>query len=110
VRQYRIDELRLDDYEKIKSFLDDRFGPSALEGLYWVPLERDLLDEVQSVHSDCQPFYFAVQLEPEYVAFELLIRTRTRMRCDCIRYANGTQRDSILGFADGIFETLKIMT
>jgi hypothetical protein len=39
-----------------------------------------------------------------------LIRTRKRVRCDCIHYANEAQRDSIIGFGDSIFERLKILT
>ena len=110
MKQYRIDELRPNDYEKIKGYLDERFGSSQMEGVYWVPLDSDLLDRVQGAHVDCQPYYFAVVLEPTGIAFELLIRTRNRIRCDCIRYANADQRDSIIQFADSIFETLKILT
>ena len=109
MKQYRIDELRPNDYEKIKEYLDERYGSSQMEGIYWVPLDSDLLDEVQGAHVDCQPFCFAVVLEPTVIAFEFLIRTRNRIRCDCIRYANEEQRDSIIRFGDSIFETLKIL-
>jgi len=110
MKQYRIDELRPRDYEKIKAYLDERFGSSQMEGVYWVPLDADLLDEVQAAHADCQPFYFAVALEGTMISFEFLIRTRNRVRCDCIHYANEAQRDSIIVFADSIFERLKILT
>jgi hypothetical protein len=110
MKHYRIDELRPEDYEKIKGYLDERFGSSHMEGVYWAPLDPDLLDEVQAGHADCQPFYFAVVLEATVISFELLIRTRNRVRCDCIHYANEAQRDSIIGFADSIFERLKILT
>jgi hypothetical protein len=110
MRQYRIDELRPGDHEKIKSYMDKSFGPSALNNLYWVPLEVPLLDEVQRAHKDCQPFFFAVELQPESVTFELLIRTKNRVRCDCIHYATWEQRESIIRFADQLFETLGIAT
>jgi hypothetical protein len=42
------------------------------------------------------------------VSFELLIRTRARLRCGCIQYANKNQRDYILEYADGLFEKLKL--
>jgi hypothetical protein len=109
MKQYRIDELRPNDYEKIKGYLEEHFGPSQMEGVYWVPVDPDLLDEVQCVHIDCQPFYFGVVLEPTVIAFELLIRTRNRIRCDCIHYANEAQRERIIQFADSIFERLKIL-
>lgn len=109
MKQYRIDELRPEDHEKLKSYLDERYGPSQMEGLYWIPVEDRLLDEVQTAHKDCQPFYFAVELRSTAITFELLIRTRNRIRCDCIHYANTAQRESIIRFADSIFETLRIL-
>jgi hypothetical protein len=110
MRQYRIDELRLADYEKIKSHMDDSFGPSALDGLYWVPVEQGLLDEIQIAHTGCQPFYFAVELQEDCISFELLIRTKERIRCDCIQYATWEQRESIIRFADRMFDALQITT
>ena len=110
MKQYRIDELRPQDHEKIESYLDERFVSSQMEGLYWVPLEDNLLDEVQAAHTECQPFYFAVELKPTVISFELLIRTRNRIRCDCIHYANAEQRESIIRFADVMFETLRILS
>jgi len=110
MKQYRIDELRPEDYKKLKAYLDEHYGPCQMEGLYWLPLDDDLLDDVQAAHRDCQPFYFAIELRPTVISFELLIRTRNRVRCDCIRYANATQRQSIVQLADTIFETLKILS
>ena len=110
MKQYRVDELRPEDYEQIKAYLDVRFGSSHMEGVYWVTLDSELMDPVQAAHVDCQPFYFAVVQNPSVVSFEFLIRTRKRVRCDCIRYANKAQRDSIIGFADMIFDELKILT
>jgi hypothetical protein len=110
MKQYRIDELRSKDYEDIKAYLDERYGASHMEGVYWIPLDPDLLDHVQAAHNDCQPFYFAAILEPTVLSFELLIRTRNRVRCDCIHYANAAQREHIVAFAEAIFEKLKILT
>ena len=110
MKQYRIDELRPNDYEDIKAYLDEHYGASHVEGVYWIPLDPDLLDEVQTAHEACQPFYFAAVLEPTVLSFELLIRTRSRVRCDCIHYANAAQRERIVALAEAIFEELKILT
>jgi hypothetical protein len=110
MKQYRIDELRSADVEKLKTHMDTHYGPCQVEGLYWIPLTKELLDPVQKAHKDCHPLFFAVELGPKAIAFELLIRTRKRVRCDCIRYANNTQRDHIFRVADRLFETLKILT
>ena len=109
MKQYRIDELRYQDYEALKAYLEKNYA-SQVEGVYWMPLEKDLLDGVQAVHMDCQPFYFAVELTPEAITFELLVRTRQRVRCDCMRYANVAQRESIIRLADALFEQLKILS
>jgi hypothetical protein len=110
MRQYRVDELRPDDVKKLKTYMDEQHGPCQVEGLYWIPLEVALLDHVQKAHIDCRPFCFAVELKPTSIVFELLIRTRNRMRCDCIRYANPAQRERIFQFADSMLQTLKILT
>lgn len=108
MKQYLIDELRPNDYKKIKEYMDETLGPQPVEGMYWIPLGPDLMDAVQAAHTECQPFYFAVVLEPTSVSFEFLVRSRRRMRCDCIHYANKRQRDSIIEFADSIFQRLQL--
>ena len=47
MKMYVIDELRYQDYEKIESFLDDTFEKSGMVGIYWLPIEPDMLTAVQ---------------------------------------------------------------
>jgi hypothetical protein len=110
MKQYVIDELRPTDYEILKSFLDERFGPPDLGGVYWIPLEQRHLSDIQSSHGDCQPFYFAVELQERSMACELLVRTRQRVRCSCIAYATRPQRNWAIQMIDDIFEKLNIQT
>lgn len=110
MKQYRIDEIRPRDYEQLKAHLDESYGVPKVRDLYWIPLEFDLLDDVQADHTDCHPLYFAVELQPNFLSAELLIRTRNRMRCDCIQYATKAQRNHIIRFVDRLFERLKIVT
>ena len=42
--------------------------------------------------------------------FGLLIRTRQRLRCNCIHYAGNDQREYILTYADKLFEKVKLIT
>ncbi len=42
------------------------------------------------------------------VDFELLIRSRQILRCNCISYADKKQRDYILDFADRMLDELGI--
>ncbi len=110
MKQYVIDELRPQDYYKLKEYLDKTHGPAELGSIYWVPLATEVLTEVQWQHADCQPFYFAIELQEDRLALELLVRTKTRVRCACIGYAVDDQRTWILDRADAIFKHLDITT
>lgn len=108
MKQYVVDQLRPNDYEKIKTYLDENFGTATVDGIYWVPIDPEMLSRQQAEHTDCQPFYFAVELEPNSVSFELLVRTRKKIRCSCIGFADEQQRNWIIGFADAVLERLEI--
>jgi hypothetical protein len=110
MKQYVIDEIRLQDYGKIKTYLDDTLGESGIGGLYWLPVDPSILSEVQQAHTDCAPFFMALELGEDRLSGELLIRTRKRVRCDCIRYADERQRDWLIRTVDAIFEKLEIVT
>jgi len=108
MKQYVIDELRSEDHGEIKVYMEENYSASNVDGIYWVPLERDILTKIQKEHTDCQPFYFAVDLDPNLIAFEMLIRTQKRMRCSCMGYATEKQRNWLIGLADSIFDQLGI--
>lgn len=110
MKQYVIDELRRQDYELIKAYLEENFLSSDVDGIYWIRLNQDILTEIQIAHADCRPFYFAVDLEPNLITFEMLIRTQNRMRCSCMGYATDTQRNWLIRLADAIFDELGIKT
>ncbi len=108
MKQYVIDELRIEDHERIKAYLDENFRDSVFDGVYWIPLDQSILTDIQKEHTDCQPFYVAIELGPDRMSCELLVRTKTRMRCDCIRYATETQMNWLIQVLDAIFEKLGI--
>jgi hypothetical protein len=110
MKQYVIDELRPADYRTLKSYLDDIHGPAAMDGVYWIKVEADLLTEIQAAHQECRPYYFALELENSRLSCEFLVRSKNRMRCDCIHYATRNQRDWLIDFVDKIFERLEIKT
>lgn len=110
MKQYVIDELRPQDQEKLKKYLDDHFGPVEMGTLYWIPLEPSLYSETQASHPDCHPLYFAVQLRSSAFVAELLVRTKHSIRCDCICYANDDQFLWLLHYVNSIFDRLEIMT
>jgi hypothetical protein len=110
MKQYVIDELRAQDYIALKSYLAEHFGADPMAGIYWIPIDEEHLTKTQKAHPDCQPHFFAVELEENRMACELLVRTKNIIRCDCIRYATDTQRNWLIALIDDIFNRLEIMT
>ncbi len=108
MKQYVIDELRYKDYEALQTYFQTHFSSSGLEGLYWIPLDAAMLSETQRSHVECQPHYFAVELEPERLSCELLVRTAARIRCNCIAYADERQRAWLMQVIDAVMEKLAI--
>lgn len=109
MKQYTIDDIRPDDYKKIKAGLGQKYGEPDLGGLYWVPLPLSILEPVQAAHEDCHPLCFAIELFEDKVSAELLVRTRKRMRCDCMAYANTEQRNWLVEQVDGLLEKLGVI-
>ena len=108
MKQYVIDQLREQDYEKILGFLRDNAEASEFGDIFWVMLPEELYSDTQREHEQCRPFCFAVNLSLKQVDFELLIRSRRMLRCNCIRYAGKKQRDYIIDYADRMLDELKI--
>lgn len=110
MRQYVLDEISRADISRVQDYLDDHATRSGLQGIWWVDLRDDLLDETQYAHDECKPFRFAIELGKNFVKFEFLIRSGQTMRCPCIGYANRQQREFIMRFADHMVEELNLRT
>ena len=110
MKQYVIDELRPADHGKIKAYLEAQFGPAEMGGIYWIPVEPSLHSETQASHAACHPLFFALELSETALTAELLVRTKNRIRCDCICYATEDQFLWLIRVMDAIFERLEIKT
>ena len=108
MKQYLIDELRLEDYKKFKTYLDENIKQSPVEGLYWIPLAPEHLAASQAGHSACGPHYLALELQEDRIACELLVRAEQVIRCSCIGYATQAQRNWLIDYIDAILEKLDI--
>ena len=108
MKQYVVDELRPGDFDMLKAYLNKILDPAGFDGLYWKPVDDALLTDTQASHIHCKPLCFSLELSPESLTCELLIRTRNRMRCDCMGYATATQRNWIVEWVDSIFLELGI--
>jgi hypothetical protein len=108
MKQYVIDQLREEDRQQILEFLKTKAERVVMGDIFWINLPEELYSETQKEHKSCHPFYFAIELTKNQVNFELLIRSQQIMRCNCICYADGKQRDFIFDFADEMLEELEI--
>jgi len=103
VRQFVIDELRPAEVDRIEEFISRNCEKASLGRLYWLDMPDDLLAPVQYEHREsCAPYSAAIELADRKVIFELLVRSRQKLRCACIGYANQQQRQYILNFADTV--------
>ena len=100
MRQYVIDELKPDEVKKIREYLEARCDKSGLGNILWLNIPEACLTQEQKDHASCAPHVAGIELMDDAVSFEMLIRSRNRMRCSCIGFASGQQRDFILEFVD----------
>ncbi|MBU4053369.1 MAG: hypothetical protein KKA41_03305 [Proteobacteria bacterium] len=108
MKQYVIDELRPEDQERLKRYLDKNFGASEVEGIYWIPMELEYLTPEQTQHKECGPHFVALVLEQNMLSCEFLVRTKNRVHCNCMGYATQVQRNWIMEFIDALLEALDI--
>ncbi len=108
MKQYVIDQLEESDYYRIKEHLESVLGTTLVEGIYWVDLPERLYSEIQRQHPNCQPYYFAINLNFRQISFEWLIRSRQSLHCPCMAYAEPRQRQFIIDYAEELLTQLKV--
>ncbi|MCB9481536.1 MAG: hypothetical protein H6680_06925 [Desulfobacteraceae bacterium] len=62
-----------------------------MDEIFHVIIDPSVLSSEQKMHSDCSPHYFALSLEKNKLAAEMLVRSRKTMRCSCMGYADDMQ-------------------
>lgn len=101
MRQYMVDELRQDELDRILGYLELNCEASGLGRLYWLHIPDACLSDTQLRHKNsCAPFCAAIETGGSWIKFEMLIRSRKKIRCDCVAFATMEQRAFILEFAD----------
>ena len=108
MKQYVIDELNPKNCQAIRQYLERHARPAGVEGLYWLPIDDGLLAPEQQSHDACKPFFFALELLPDRLVCELLVRTGNRVRCSCIAYASRQQREWLIETVDAILAKLGV--
>lgn len=110
MRAYLIDEISSSDIQRARDYLFQRAEPSAVQDLFWLNMPKGLLRGIHLQHTQCQPYCVAIEVGAHFVRFELLLRSRVNHRCGCSRYAEGEQREFVIGFAEELLRELSIRT
>lgn len=105
MKQYVIDELKPEEVAKILSYLENHCDQGGLQNIFWLEIPENMLSGVQAGHTSCGPHCSAVEVHSDKVIFELLVRGRKKIRCECVGYATPSQRDFIIDFADTLLIT-----
>jgi len=109
MRTYTIDQLEEDDIAAINSRLLDLELQAGLEGVYWLPVPKDMLTAMQSEHCEhCGPYCLALEVEVNSVHMELLVRGIGRITCECLAFASETLRNHMIAYLEGMLQELNI--
>jgi hypothetical protein len=114
MRSILLDELLEPEIDAVIDYLDRQARPSGIEGLYWLPLTRELWNETQlqgwedESWTEGGDYRFAVEVGPAWVRFELLVRSESLLNI------GGGQADErqalfVLRWADDMARKLNLL-
>lgn len=109
MRNYLLDEIYEEDVKKICDALTELEFKGPIEGIYYLPVPEDLLNDEQKEHMDeCGPFFMALEAMETSIKVELLVRARNKIRCSCVAYADARQRNHMLDYLDKFIADLEV--
>ena len=108
MRHFIIDQLSREERQAVVGHLQKNAQASPINDLFWLPLPDELQTASQNTHPRCGPFYLAIEVTEESVAFELLVRSQSTLHCSCVAYVSHSQRDFLLHFIDTMIDALHL--
>jgi len=109
MRTYTIGQLAEDNIAAINSRLLDLELQAGLEGVYWLPVPKDMLTPMQAEHVEhCGPYCLALDVETNAVHLELLVRGMGRISCACVAFASETLRNHMIAYLEDMLQELRI--
>ncbi len=110
MRTYSIDQLYEKDVAAITARFTEMDLQAGLDGVFWLPIPPEMLTTVQNEHKDrCGPYCMALEVEPDSVHLELLVRGMGRIRCECISFAAPELRNHMIRYVEDVLTELGIM-
>jgi len=109
MRTYTIDQLEEDNTAAINSRLLDLELQAGLEGVYWLPVPKDMLTPMQTEHFEqCGPYCLAFEVATNAIHLELLVRGMGRISCECLAFASESVRNHMIAYLEGMLQELNI--
>lgn len=113
MRTYLLEDIYDKDYKTIIKAFDDLGFKGPIDGIYYIPVPKELLQGEQLEHvDDCGPHFMALecikQFEDNKMKLELLVRATSKIRCSCVSYATPKQREHMIEYLDQFIEELEV--
>ena len=109
MRIYSVEDLDPQQMQRVEHNLQSKGLAGSLDGIFWMPLPKDLLSAEQKEHSgECGPHAMALESGEGWLRMELLVRSRGKLRCSCIAYATPGQREHMIDYLDNLLRELDI--
>jgi hypothetical protein len=110
MRSLLLDELRAQEIEDIKKYLNINCIITLVTGLYWFLLPEEILtDEQKKIQKQYGPLKIAIEVGKTWVKFELFIRSSSIENIGSA-YINEDQIIYIYKFIDKISKDLNLIT
>ncbi len=109
MRTYTIDQLEDAEIAAVNTRLTSMELQAGLEGIYWLPVPRNMLTPLQVEHEgQCGPYCLALEVEDNSLHLELLVRGMGRIRCGCIAFAAPALRDHMIAYLESMLTELGV--
>ncbi len=109
MRLYVIEDLTAENITAIREHLNTmELAAESMPDLFWLPLPKDLLADVQKEHAQCGPHCMALEIAGDSLRMELLVRARGILRCDCVAYGSPELRAHMIQYMDDMLTSLGI--
>ena len=109
MRWYHIDEIKPGGTARLAERLESMELSAGIADLYWLPVPPALLGAVQREHlALCGSYVMALELFPDALRLELLVRARGILRCECVAYAEPDLVRHMMNYVNELLEELEI--
>ncbi len=111
MRSYLIDDVSMENCQKLQEHLIQLDLQATLPGVFWFTVPQEFFTQEQDAHAtDCGPHVMALEIEEHkgLVRLEFLVRAKNALHCSCVGYASPALIQHMISRVDEIFAQLSI--